>query len=131
MTKPRASLHVTYVGGSTYTYYRVPKQVLSGVRAAPSKGQYVNQFVKNRLRLPQARALGVKRHFAPRRPGRVVLPASSATRSRNPSPREIAVDRGEAHIGDIVRVRADETSRPRDRFRRDLASPSFPVPARF
>jgi KTSC domain len=41
-------LHVTYVGGWTYTYYGVPKQVYAGFRAAFSKGQFVNQFIKNR-----------------------------------------------------------------------------------
>jgi KTSC domain len=41
-------LHVTYVGGGTYTYYRVPKQVYSAFRVARSKGQFVNQYVKNR-----------------------------------------------------------------------------------
>jgi len=41
-------LHVTYVGGGTYTYYGVPKQVYASFRAARSKGQFVNQFVKNR-----------------------------------------------------------------------------------
>ena len=42
-------LHVTYTGGSTYTYYGVPKQVYAAFRAAPSKGQFVNQFVKDRF----------------------------------------------------------------------------------
>jgi hypothetical protein len=41
-------LHVTYVGGATYTYYGVPKQVYAAFRAAFSKGQFVNQFIKNR-----------------------------------------------------------------------------------
>jgi hypothetical protein len=41
-------LHVTYVGGATYTYYGVPKQLYAAFREARSKGQFVNQFVKNR-----------------------------------------------------------------------------------
>lgn len=41
-------LHVTYVGGGRYTYYGVPKQVYAAFRAAPSKGRFVNQFVKDR-----------------------------------------------------------------------------------
>ena len=41
-------LHVSYVGGGMYTYYGVPKQVYAAFRVAPSKGQFVNQFVKNR-----------------------------------------------------------------------------------
>jgi len=44
----KRELHVTYVGGATYTYYAVPKQVYAAFREARSKGQYVNQFVKNR-----------------------------------------------------------------------------------
>jgi len=43
-----SELHVTYIGGGTYTYYRVPKQVYAAFRAAPSKGQFVNQFIKDR-----------------------------------------------------------------------------------
>jgi hypothetical protein len=41
-------LRVKYVGGGTYTYYCVPKQVYAAFRAAPSKGQFVNEFVKSR-----------------------------------------------------------------------------------
>ena len=41
-------LNVTYVGGGTYTYYGVPKQLYAAFREARSKGQFVNQFVKNR-----------------------------------------------------------------------------------
>ncbi|TMJ06423.1 MAG: KTSC domain-containing protein [Alphaproteobacteria bacterium] len=41
-------LHVTYVGGATYTYYGVPKQLYAAFREVRSKGQFVNQFVKNR-----------------------------------------------------------------------------------
>ena len=41
-------LHVIYVGGATYTYYGVPKQLYAAFREAGSKGQFVNQFVKNR-----------------------------------------------------------------------------------
>ena len=41
-------LNVTYVSGGTYTYYGVPKQLYAAFREAHSKGQFVNQFVKNR-----------------------------------------------------------------------------------
>ena len=41
-------LHVTFVGGATYTYYGVPKQVYTAFRAAPSKGQFVNAYVRDR-----------------------------------------------------------------------------------
>ena len=41
-------LHITYVGGATYTYYGVPRQLYASFREARSKGQFVNQFVKNR-----------------------------------------------------------------------------------
>ena len=37
-------LHVTYVGGGTYTYYGVPKQVYAAFCVAHSKGQFINQF---------------------------------------------------------------------------------------
>ena len=41
-------LHVTFVGGAAYTYYRVPKSVYSGLRAATSKGRFLNMFIKDR-----------------------------------------------------------------------------------
>jgi len=41
-------LHISYVGGGTYTYYGVPKQLYAAFREARSKGQFVNQFVKSR-----------------------------------------------------------------------------------
>lgn len=41
-------LHVTFVGGGAYTYYRVPKQVYAAFRAARSKGQFLNAAIKNR-----------------------------------------------------------------------------------
>jgi hypothetical protein len=41
-------LQVTFVGGGTYTYYSVPPQVYRAFRAAPSKGQFVNLFIKDR-----------------------------------------------------------------------------------
>ena len=41
-------LHVTFAGGATYTYYGVPKQVYASFRAASSKGQFVNQFIRDR-----------------------------------------------------------------------------------
>ena len=41
-------LHVTFVGGATYTYYGVPKQVYTAFRAAPSKDEFVNAWIKDR-----------------------------------------------------------------------------------
>ena len=41
-------LHVTFAEGGTCTYYGVPKQVYAAFRAASSKGQFVNQFIRDR-----------------------------------------------------------------------------------
>jgi lysyl-tRNA synthetase class 2 len=41
-------LHVTFVGGAAYTYYRVPKQVYAAFRAAVSKGKFLNARIKDR-----------------------------------------------------------------------------------
>ena len=41
-------LHVTFVGGEAYTYYQVPKHVYTAFRAASSKGQYFNLWIKDR-----------------------------------------------------------------------------------
>ena len=41
-------LHVKFVGGGRYTYYRVPKAVYIAFRAAYAKGQFLNKFIKDR-----------------------------------------------------------------------------------
>jgi hypothetical protein len=41
-------LHVAFVGGGAYTYYEVPKQVYTAFRAAFSKGQFFNAWIKDR-----------------------------------------------------------------------------------
>ena len=41
-------LHVTFAGGGAYTYYEVPKAVYAAFRAAFSKGQFFNAFIKER-----------------------------------------------------------------------------------
>jgi KTSC domain-containing protein len=41
-------LYVTFVGGAAYTYYGVPKSVYSALRAATSKGRFLNMFIKDR-----------------------------------------------------------------------------------
>jgi hypothetical protein len=41
-------LYVAFVGGGAYTYYHVPKQVYLGFRAASSKGQFFNAWIKDR-----------------------------------------------------------------------------------
>ena len=41
-------LHVTFVSGTAYTYYHVPKQVYAAFRASASKGQYFNNNIKDR-----------------------------------------------------------------------------------
>ena len=41
-------LHITFVGGGSYTYYEVPKEVYGAFRAAASKGEYFNLWIKDR-----------------------------------------------------------------------------------
>jgi hypothetical protein len=41
-------LHVTFAGSGAYTYYEVPKQVYTAFRAASSKGQFLNAWIKDR-----------------------------------------------------------------------------------
>ena len=41
-------LHVTFVGGGTYTYYGVPAPVYRAFRAAASKGRFLSEFIKDR-----------------------------------------------------------------------------------
>jgi hypothetical protein len=41
-------LHITFVGGGAYTYYQVPKHVYTAFRAAVSKGEYFNLWIRDR-----------------------------------------------------------------------------------
>jgi len=41
-------LHVKFVGGGRYTYYRVPKPVYDAFRAAYSKGHFLNHYIRDR-----------------------------------------------------------------------------------
>jgi hypothetical protein len=41
-------LHITFVGGGSYTYYQVPRHVYTAFRAASSKGEYFNLWIKDR-----------------------------------------------------------------------------------
>ena len=41
-------LHVTFVGGGTYTYYEVPQPVYQAFRASSAKGTFMNKYIKNR-----------------------------------------------------------------------------------
>jgi hypothetical protein len=41
-------LRVTFVGGSAYTYYHVPKAVYTAFRDAFSKGQFFNLWIEDR-----------------------------------------------------------------------------------
>ena len=54
-------LHVTFVGGGTYTYYDVPKQVYAAFRAAPSKGQFLGRRWKFSPRFSRQRCSSIIR----------------------------------------------------------------------
>jgi hypothetical protein len=41
-------LHVTFTSGNTYSYYGVPKDVYERFLHAPSKGQFFNDYIKDR-----------------------------------------------------------------------------------
>jgi len=41
-------LQVTFTGGRTYTYYGVPREVYVRFINAPSKGQFFNEYIKDR-----------------------------------------------------------------------------------
>jgi hypothetical protein len=44
-----SELRITFVGGTAaYTYYHVPKQIYAAFRAAASKGQFFNAWIKDR-----------------------------------------------------------------------------------
>ena len=40
------TLRVTYVSGNVYDYKQVPKKVYQHLKAAPSKGKYLNEQIK-------------------------------------------------------------------------------------
>jgi hypothetical protein len=41
-------LNVTFMSGNTYTYYGVPKDVYERFLHASSKGQFFNDYIKDR-----------------------------------------------------------------------------------
>jgi KTSC domain len=41
-------LHATFTSGNTYTYYGVPKDVYERFLRAASKGQFFNDYIKDR-----------------------------------------------------------------------------------
>lgn len=46
--KGAKALDLAFVGGDAYRYHGVPAQVCDGLRAAESKGRYVNAVIKPR-----------------------------------------------------------------------------------
>jgi hypothetical protein len=46
--EPQAStLEVEFVGGGIYQYYGVPENMYVQLMSAPSKGQFLNTYIKN------------------------------------------------------------------------------------
>jgi hypothetical protein len=46
--RERAELTIGYVGGGDYVYLEVPPAEYAALKAAPSKGAFVNQVIKTR-----------------------------------------------------------------------------------
>ena len=51
-----ATLEIEFAGGGVYRYLGVPERTWDRLRAAESKGRFVNAFVKNRYRFMRARS---------------------------------------------------------------------------
>ncbi|WP_332777924.1 KTSC domain-containing protein [Polaromonas sp.] len=47
-------LKVEFKNGNVYDYFDIPDHVFDGMRAAPSKGQYLAQYVKGNYRYARA-----------------------------------------------------------------------------
>lgn len=45
--EPSETLEVEFQGGGIYQYYNVGSAVFDGLMQAPSKGQYLNMYIKN------------------------------------------------------------------------------------
>ena len=41
-----STLEVEFLNGSVYQYFGVPESIFNGLMSAPSKGTFLNQFVK-------------------------------------------------------------------------------------
>ena len=48
MTKPRASCMSRFVGGATYTYYAVPREVYVAFAPTSRKGKFFGSRIKDR-----------------------------------------------------------------------------------
>lgn len=45
--QPSGTLEVEFVSGSIYQYYGVPQNMYEQMMSAPSKGQFLNTYIKN------------------------------------------------------------------------------------
>jgi hypothetical protein len=45
---PTRQMHVTFKAGKTYTFYGVPDQIYQAFLAAPSKGRYFSENIKDK-----------------------------------------------------------------------------------
>jgi hypothetical protein len=50
------SLDIEFSSGAIYRYFAVPRSVLEALLAAPSKGAYVNKFIRDRFQHARLRS---------------------------------------------------------------------------
>jgi hypothetical protein len=57
----KRDLHVVFQSGRVYTYLQVPEEIHAGMRQAFSKGQYFNQFIRDKFAFRRAGAREARR----------------------------------------------------------------------
>lgn len=62
--RARRDLRVVFQTGRVYTYLQVPEDIYAGLKVALSKGQFFNQFIRDKFAFRRAGAREAKRALA-------------------------------------------------------------------
>jgi hypothetical protein len=57
----KRDLHVVFQSGRVYTYLQLPEEIHEGLRQALSKGQFFNQFIRDKFAFRRAGAGDARR----------------------------------------------------------------------
>ena len=60
----KRDLHVVFQSGRVYTYLQVPEEIYAGMQLTFSKGQFFNQFIRDKFAFRRAGARDARRVLA-------------------------------------------------------------------
>lgn len=62
--RQKRDLHIVFQTGRVYTYLQVPEEIYAGMCEAITKGQYFNQFIRDKFAFRRAGARDARRALA-------------------------------------------------------------------